>query len=512
MSDAPDIARALPKRPNLENLRKQAKSRLKDLRAGRPEARLAEAQLELARDHGFTSWRAMADHIQRLEDPAARLRAAVAGGDLETLVAALAQDHSLVRMTFDLGPEPGRRGLTLLHHAVREAQPDAARVLIGRGAPLDVRNAAGRAPLHDAFQFGQEEIAELLVGAGAEVDVCIAAAMGFHEWLKAVLVIDPAKADDMTTGTPPMLWASYCRQAGSMRILLAHGARLGLWDDELLEPPTAAAGRPAAEAVAAEMRRMLPWLDEEESSTLIRREFDGGPFGDSYVTIDPASRSPQTSRNANRVYLRGDEDGLGRDGLQALVRLFDQHGVRRFAVWLSPGQGLQTMRARLAEAGFVCQGAGAFPVMARGTTEPPPRAITPLAIREVDASDPAWAGDWADQLDWPGGREAYLRSLERPDFHHFLAFDGARAVASGSMGVLGRTAYLGPAATAEPHRGRGAHRALIAARLAKAAEMGCDLVLVRTEYHLRASYRNLRWAGFTVAYEPEFWAWNPLVA
>ena len=49
----------LPERPSLEYLRKLAKSRLAELRRGDPEAKLADALLHVARDHGFPSWRAL---------------------------------------------------------------------------------------------------------------------------------------------------------------------------------------------------------------------------------------------------------------------------------------------------------------------------------------------------------------------------------------------------------------------------------------------------------------------
>ncbi|MDJ0449266.1 hypothetical protein [Methylocystis sp. JR02] len=49
--------RALPERPNLEHLRKEAKQRLKLLRHADPSATLAVAQREVARDYGLSSWR-----------------------------------------------------------------------------------------------------------------------------------------------------------------------------------------------------------------------------------------------------------------------------------------------------------------------------------------------------------------------------------------------------------------------------------------------------------------------
>jgi hypothetical protein len=47
---------SLPKHPNLEHLRKQAKARLAELQQRDPQARLADAQLAVAREYGFPSW------------------------------------------------------------------------------------------------------------------------------------------------------------------------------------------------------------------------------------------------------------------------------------------------------------------------------------------------------------------------------------------------------------------------------------------------------------------------
>ena len=53
----------LPERPSLEYLRKLAKARLPQLRRNDPQAKLADALLQVARDHGFPSWRALKDQL-----------------------------------------------------------------------------------------------------------------------------------------------------------------------------------------------------------------------------------------------------------------------------------------------------------------------------------------------------------------------------------------------------------------------------------------------------------------
>ena len=84
------MANQLPARPNLDHLRKQAKTLLADLKAGEahaartfithlPEARrmtpakvrmatfrLADAQSAIARQHGFDSWNALTRHVEQL--------------------------------------------------------------------------------------------------------------------------------------------------------------------------------------------------------------------------------------------------------------------------------------------------------------------------------------------------------------------------------------------------------------------------------------------------------------
>ncbi|HEX6864364.1 MAG TPA: ankyrin repeat domain-containing protein, partial [Thermoanaerobaculia bacterium] len=81
----------LPDSPNLDWLRKQAKRRLDALRQANPGARLAHAQLDLAREYGFSSWRALKAHVDSLTVDG-RLIEAARSGDLAAL-AALLDEH-----------------------------------------------------------------------------------------------------------------------------------------------------------------------------------------------------------------------------------------------------------------------------------------------------------------------------------------------------------------------------------------------------------------------------------
>jgi uncharacterized protein (TIGR03435 family) len=54
---------SLPDHPDLNWLRKQAKRLLKELREVNPAAQLADAQFDLAKQYGFSSWRALKGHV-----------------------------------------------------------------------------------------------------------------------------------------------------------------------------------------------------------------------------------------------------------------------------------------------------------------------------------------------------------------------------------------------------------------------------------------------------------------
>src|SRR5262244_2820573 len=90
---------SLPSRANLEHLRNEAKQRLKTMRAQDPEARLADAQLAVARDYGFPSWR----RLKATLDEQIRERA---------FAAANAGDAAEVRRALDAGFNAGETDAT----------------------------------------------------------------------------------------------------------------------------------------------------------------------------------------------------------------------------------------------------------------------------------------------------------------------------------------------------------------------------------------------------------------
>ena len=58
------MSQHLPAHPNLDHLRKQAKALLADLMVRNPNAKLADALHEIAREYGFASWPKLKAHVE----------------------------------------------------------------------------------------------------------------------------------------------------------------------------------------------------------------------------------------------------------------------------------------------------------------------------------------------------------------------------------------------------------------------------------------------------------------
>src|SRR5262249_8664499 len=152
----------LPERASYEYLKKLAKERLALLRATNPAAKLADAQLSIAREYGFSSWRAMKAEVDIRQAPqVAEFMRACAAGDVETLLELLHRDPTLAR-------ERLAGGTTALHGAARH--PEAVRLLLEHGADPNARDLGDNAtPLHFAAVHGALDSVRLLLDAGADV-------------------------------------------------------------------------------------------------------------------------------------------------------------------------------------------------------------------------------------------------------------------------------------------------------------------------------------------------------
>ena len=153
----------LPETPNLEWLRKRAKHRLDELRKSNPDAQLADAHFDLAKQYGFPSWRALKSHIDSLTIDG-QLFDASRKGDVGQL-AALLDEH---RDKLYARNKPYEH--TLLHVAAQNGQLNAVDFLLKRGIDPNTREKGDNTyPMHWAAAAGHIDVVRRLADAGGDV-------------------------------------------------------------------------------------------------------------------------------------------------------------------------------------------------------------------------------------------------------------------------------------------------------------------------------------------------------
>ncbi|WP_318306848.1 GNAT family N-acetyltransferase [Amycolatopsis solani] len=116
----------------------------------------------------------------------------------------------------------------------------------------------------------------------------------------------------------------------------------------------------------------------------------------------------------------------------------------------------------------------------------------------ADASAVADTEGVLSHEDFP--RETIVNALrDMPGMLRFAAERDGEFAGGAGLRVAGGIAQLGAAATLPAHRRRGVQTALVHARLAAAAELGCDLAVVTTQPGSR-SQRNVQRLGFDLLY------------
>ena len=203
------------------------------------------------------------------------------------------------------------------------------------------------------------------------------------------------------------------------------------------------------------------------------------------------------------------------DDLAEIVRFYAPLGVP-WMVPLGPGARPPELAAWLEARAFTP--GYAWMKFERGT-EPPLGMHTDL---RVEAAEPNHADVFACTFLSGYGAPAGLAELVaalvgRPGWHCFVAFDGGKPAATGALYARGALGWLGAAATLPEYRRRGAQGALLAARIRRAADLGCTKLVTetgeRTHDRPNVSYRNILRSGFAEAYiRPNFVALADRVA
>ena len=153
----------LPETPNLEWLRKRAKHRLAELRKSNPDAQLADAQFDVAKQYGFPSWRALKSHVDSLTIDG-QLFDAARKGDVKQL-AALLDEHPDKLYARNKPYEH-----TLLHLAAQNGQLSVVDLLLKRGIDPNTREKGDNTyPMHWAAAAGHIDVVRRLADAGGDV-------------------------------------------------------------------------------------------------------------------------------------------------------------------------------------------------------------------------------------------------------------------------------------------------------------------------------------------------------
>jgi ankyrin repeat protein len=154
---------SLPDNPNLDWLRKQAKRRLEELCRTNPDAQLSDAQFDLAKQYGFSSWRALKAHIDALTIDG-RLVEAARKGNVESLTSLL--DAHPDKLHLKAKPYDW----SLLHFAAQHGHLDAVDVLLKRGLDVNTREKGDDTyAMHWAAAGGHVDVVRRLADAGGDV-------------------------------------------------------------------------------------------------------------------------------------------------------------------------------------------------------------------------------------------------------------------------------------------------------------------------------------------------------
>ena len=233
--------RELPARPNLEHLKKQARTLLQERLASDAAARarftafgmifdkpkLADALHVIAREYGFDTWPALKFHVEaNSEDPVEALIAAVKGNSASLVAGVLARHPSLRSRINEPLPNYGFEAPALIA-AVNHNNREMVDVLLDAGANINERSRwwAGSFGVLDS---ASPELVPHLITRGAFVDIHAAARLGMIDRVRELLTGDPqlvqARGGD---GQFPLHFASTVEMAA---LLLDSGAEIDARD------------------------------------------------------------------------------------------------------------------------------------------------------------------------------------------------------------------------------------------------------------------------------------------
>ena len=225
------MPKELPAQPNLEHLRKQAKSLLREWRRQDPGTRrqLSDAQHETAREYGFSTWTDLKTHVDTLAiaaDPGRALREAIHQRDPATMRRILGSSSAL-KASINEPISGGAFGQTALIEAVIQGSQPAVDVLLEFGADINQKSHWWAGGFHVLDQASLE-FAPYLIARGAIPEAPAAARLGLIDELRSMIAKDPSVVHFQGPDGQTAL-----HDASTMEIahlLLDHGANIDALD------------------------------------------------------------------------------------------------------------------------------------------------------------------------------------------------------------------------------------------------------------------------------------------
>lgn len=213
--------RELPAHPNLEHLKKQARTLLRDAQASNGEAearfaacdittspKLADALHVIAREYGFDTWPALKLHVETASaEPADVLSAAIKANNA-AMARELLSRHPELRARIN-EPLPNHSfDMPAIVVAAEKQNREMADALLDSGANINERSrwwAGG----FGVLDFANPELATYLISRGAMVDIHAAARLDMPERVRAFLAADPHQVHERGgDGQLPLHFAS----------------------------------------------------------------------------------------------------------------------------------------------------------------------------------------------------------------------------------------------------------------------------------------------------------------
>lgn len=257
--------------------------------------------------------------------------------------------------------------------------------------------------------------------------------------------------------------------------------------------PSFAADERSSLADLIESRAMADMYAAAPPSLAFRSETIGG------ATLLIAPQLPVSY--FNRVIGLGVAQPATEASLGAIIERFETAGVAEYWIHLSPAARPLTLATWLASRGFAPAPRRTWAKFLRGT-EPYVQRPSELVVREAEWVDsPTVAQIVCNAFGMPDMLAPWFQALVgRPRWRFVVAERAGAVVAAGAVFIDGERAWLGIGATLEQHRKLGAQGALLAARIALAAQAGCSVLSTETGEAVsnepNPSLANIRRAGF----------------